>query len=595
MATKLLNLPSEAWTRVVNLAFRMLDPDEGKPLRTGALIIALAIGVYFWHHPGIIKPSTMDLDLFEQSDMMFQLYSSIPSVLLFGDLEVVNNVRATYDLGLQLNLGGLQDGPVESINTASPPTTTTAKISAPWDVNTAGDYVGENNFVTDLLDASEHMFASRTLSLAKWFVHPDYSTCRRDTDIDVSSAAARYSHPYCRRFDVPEDIRNTTSILRGRVTTALSDFRREHNKLMNNMRLPERNSMSMIQDHLRSRQEVLRRIQVEAAIESRDQATMSSDTRSLSNLLFCSYGPLAAVSYALNQNFNDTAQDLLTAISCHTTPDTTVHERLDPNRCQRFPSLPKVHFEHSLPDYRVKLQSLTHMLHDFLSELRGVSQQLRSVITDMDMIPDTNPETGKVSSWSWSQQECQWPEVGGPELRACTLREMDIMMKFLEDVALPRLRQMDNRASMAARILSDAENTRAVIQEKYLRLGNSSSSPLSLSWWTHWIEWMKVGGFGFELPAFPSTRALTDEAETVLLRTNQARRLLQARMEDLAKMGEASSSYSLPRRTADAWFGDCVAECVPACSHVIRYEESTPGFSTRVSGLARLWRRFRGA
>lgn len=498
--------------------FRLLEPIVRRPTRTAGVAVALAIALCIARSPSLVVPTFRELDYFEQTDIIFHLYSSIPSVLLFGDLDAINAVKGLYNLDLKIGEAKQdQHFDIASLPLSPPPSA----------YNTEANYVQEHIFIQDLIDATEHFFRQGSLSLTTSFLHPDDDTSAEQRQIHSASVEA----------------------LRLRLRQALSRFQAEHDMLMSQVRLTGYNSMEAVSSHARARNAKLSKMQMAMDSPSKgyggtDEARLACLWDELGNSenpatnALCDHTPRTHLEFALGQVNNVTVQGLLAIVMCH-----VVHFPGADARCDGITQPPSDDFSSFIPLYQERVQNLITELRQFVDQLR----QTRREVYGSDPHPSHPCVTSQPS------RLC---------VRNCSLREAEIMAEFLEDIAIPRLEYMEGNAAISTQIFSDAERRRRSVFDQVWPMANRYEQHGV-------IDWLKLSWPDFKLPVFPSLNALTNESNSARDRLNLMHDKFKACVHYVEQFDE--SSYKV--NDVEKWFSNCTLECKPQYNPMLLSED----------------------
>lgn len=529
IAASIQDLTRRAWTSIVSQAARLLEAvTPSRPLASVGLAIALATAICVARGPSsVLVPTFKELDYFEQTDLIFQLYTSIPPLLLFGDLSIINSVKATHNLNLDTNPTQHDDISNHTSLEPRPPR---------WLLNGDGEYVPDHVFVNSLIDAISSFFEERPLNLARWFLRDDNALGTTQSSPASRSEFKGTKYP-CQHHHLPETPSKSIEILQQRVNKAVAKFAVEHDLVMKRMRRVTDNSMEAVRNHTATRDTFLDRMKrtrydPAAAYGGSDAARLacyrehsnSTDSPSTSP---CDQRPWTHLAFTFNQVNNMTALDLLTMLQCHLDR----FQSTEP-RCGYVGPPPGQELSAFIPYYQESIQNLVKALEELLDQLKQTHQGV------YNSDPSPSPQ-------------CIDAEIGRFCLFNCSVREVEAMAMFLQNIAVPRLEYMYNTASISMKILGEAERRREVLENKV--------SPFTSPYWRNrWVDWLPNWP-DLTLPVFPSLDALRHEARGSLDRLGVRRDDFEERVRALDRVYWSSPSYK--PNDSETWFQDCVVEC----------------------------------
>lgn len=512
VAASIRDLPSRVWNAILSQAARLLRAvPRGRLAITAGVITAVAVAIYFARDSSLPMPKFKELDYFEQTDMLFHLYSAVPPVLVLGELDVIEHVKNLY--GLELNTNPVLDGQLANTTDFQP-------RGEPWSQDADGKYVPEPVFVHSFADAIDSFFKEQSMYQGAGFLQPDRTP-----------APAARQHPPCRHL-VEKDLSLDMKMVSGRVRRAMNAFVAEYDRAVPRMHKPETNGMGAAERHLSVRTEALNKIGHAMRNASSDYG--GSDKERLACLrererdasappVDCDGGLRERLLFPWRQLENETATDLLAMNSCHLN-----RFGFSNPLCVTMGNLPTDELGPYIRPYEKAIDTLIY-------ELGGLRTRLIDIYREIFNLPPP-------------AQECIDAEVGRTCTVNCVTREFEKMVFLLEKIAIPRLEAMQRRVEISMMILDKAEARRVRLSNTVFPQTNSLKEDRWMYWLPSWPD-LKIP----VLPSLDSIRTLSRDSQDSL----------QIRREDFERRVAQSEKSDAKYKSNDKekWFHDCSKDC----------------------------------
>jgi hypothetical protein len=512
VAASIRDLTNRGWNAILSQAARLLRAvPRGRVTVTAGVVTAVAVAIYFAKGSSDLMPKFKELDYFEQTDMLFHLYSSVPPVFVLGELGVLEQVKNIY--GLELNTNPVLDGQLSN-------TTDFQRRGEPWSQDADGNYVPEPVFVHSFSDAIDSFFDEKSLYQGAGFLQPD-----------KTPAPASRQHPPCRHL-VEADVSLDLRMVSGRARRAMNAFVAEYDRAVPRMHNPETNGMGAAERHLSVRKETLNKIG--RVMRNASSGYGGTDAERLACLrererdpsapeVDCDGGLRGRLLFPWRQLENQTATNILAMSNCHL--NRFVFS--DP-LCIKMGNLPADQLGPYIRPYQKAMEDLIH-------ELQGLRKRLIDIHSGIFNLPPP-------------ASECIDAEVGRTCTVNCVIREFEKMIFLLEKIAIPRLEAMQRRVEISMMILDKANGRRVRLSDKLFPLTGSFKED-------RWIYWLPSWP-GLKIPALPSVdsiRTLTEDSEDHL----------QIRREDFERRVAQSEKSDAKYKSNDKekWFHNCSKDC----------------------------------
>lgn len=529
----------------------------------GALTIVAATLVLA---PSVIIPTYTELDIYRETDGIRLLFSSIPHVVLLGDLSPTGLVNETFNMNLQL----------------TPTPGNMSPMRPSYLFNSAGNYVPELSFVKDLelligdlnaqdllteiadhgpstfrfTQGSSTQFRYQTDECGQSFLWPHVTLPVHDGDDGSYFAPPIPGSPLiptarpCRPGDLHRSLGQdppTTDLVR-RLGHLVQDFTMAHSDLFKWVQDQE-GPIPRMQDRLDSRGHAL--LQLHNLIIRPNDSKPSfgeTDASRLScvhqnyefaqvsdrllghrsnirpeGLTQCNQRPWAHLGWALAQPKNETVQSLLLMAQCHLCHrhylecDTFVHRMSD-----------------ELGPYLERYNGLLRVLLPALRELLDRAEQVSLGVKD-DLPYCPQPRADR----RW-EKSCN--------VNCAVQRLRNVVLPMLQDTLLPRLELMNSRAILSLAIFKEADRRR--LELEWFTAELSIGFP---SWqrrgWKAVKPWLKYIVLSHKLPVLPPLSRVWEESSEALDIVNHIDEDLKRRLSELgdaATMWEFSDNKSSP-------------------------------------------------
>lgn len=512
IAASIRDLPRRGWNAILSQAARLLRAvPRGRLAITAGMITAVAVAIYFARDSSVPMPKFKALDYFEQTDMLFQLYSAVPHVLVLGELDVVEQVKNLY--GLELNTNPVLNGQLANTTDFQP-------RGEPWSQDADGNYVPEPVFVHSLSDAVHSFFQEKLMYLGAGLLQPN-----------KTPAPASREHPPCRHL-VEADPSLDLRMVGGVVRSAMNAFVVEYARTVSRMHKPETNGMGAVERHLSVRKATLDKIGRSMRHASSDYG--GTDAERLACLrererdpsaptVDCDGGFQGRLLFPWRQLENQTATDILAISTCHLN-----RFALADSQCVKTGSLP-------VDDLGPYIRPYQKAIQDLIPELRGLRERLIGIHDEIYRLPPP-------------AHQCIDAEVSRTCTVNCVIREIEKMVFFLDRIAIPRLESMQRRAEISTMILDKADSRRVRLSDKLFPL----TSTFEEDRWVYWLpSWPDL-----QIPALPSV-------DSISYLTEDSQDQLQIRREDFEKRVAQSKKSDAKYKSNDKekWFHNCSDDC----------------------------------